>query len=145
LFFLIQGVQGNKILNGNRQALELFNGQQNAATSAIGRYTTENLSQNIPRAKLDPAPVFSDRFIEDGSFIRLKAITFGYALPKSILEPLHLSSVKFYVTAQNLLTWTKYTGFDPEITSGNNTTQQGTDTGIYPVSRTISGGLTLSF
>jgi TonB-linked SusC/RagA family outer membrane protein len=145
LFFLIQGVQGNKILNGNRQALELFNGQQNAAASAIGRYTAENPSRNMPRAKLDPAPVFSDRFIEDGSFVRLKAITLGYTLPNSILDPLHLSSVKLYITAQNLLTWTKYTGFDPEITSGNNTTQQGTDTGIYPVSRTISGGLTLSF
>ena len=145
LFFLLQGTRGNEILNGNRQALELFNGQQNAATSALGRYTTDEPNNNIPRAKLDPAPVFSDRFIEDGSFVRLKTLTLGYTLPATFTQRLSLSSLKVYVTGQNLLTWTKYTGFDPEITSGNNTTQQGTDTGIYPISKTISGGVTLSF
>jgi TonB-dependent starch-binding outer membrane protein SusC len=148
LSFLIQASQGNKILNGNKQALELFNGQQNAALSAMDRYTTSNPSTTIPRAKLDPAPVFSDRFIEDGSFVRLKTISLTYTVPSSLVDQFKLSSAKIYLTGQNLLTITDYTGFDPEITSGNNTnntTQQGTDTGIYPVARTVNAGITLSF
>jgi TonB-linked SusC/RagA family outer membrane protein len=145
LSFLVQGTQGNTILNGNRQALELFNGQQNAAASAINRYTPSNPGATMPRAKLDPAPVFSDRFIEDGSFIRLKTISLGYNIPTSLVDRFKLSSAKVYVIGQNLLTITDYTGFDPEITSGNNTTQQGTDTGVYPIARTISAGVTLSF
>lgn len=145
LNFLIQGSQGNMILNGNRQALELFNGQQNAAISAVDRYTTTDPSATIPRAKLDPAPVFSNRFIEDGSFVRLKIISLGYTIPATFLERFSLSSARVYLIGQNLLTWTDYTGFDPEVTSGNNTTQQGADTGVYPVAKTISAGLTVSF
>ncbi len=145
LNFLLQGSKGNKILNGNRQALELYNGQQNAAASALDRYTPTNTNTDLPRAKLDPAPVFSDRFIEDGSFIRLKNISLGYTLPESLVSRLRLSSLRVYVVGQNLATWTKYTGFDPEITSSNNTTEQGTDTGIYPVSKSISAGLSLKF
>jgi TonB-dependent starch-binding outer membrane protein SusC len=145
LSFLVQGSRGNQILNGNRQALELFNGQQNAASSAVERYTVANPSTSIPRAKLDPAPVFSDRFIEDGSFVRLKTISLGYTLPSSISKRFNLSNARIYLIGQNLLTWTDYSGFDPEVTSGNNTTQQGTDTGVYPVAKTISAGLTLSF
>ncbi len=145
LSFLFQGSHGNKILNGNRQALELFNGQQNAAISAVDRYTSTNPSATIPRAKLDPAPVVSDRFIEDASFVRLKTISLGYTIPSSLIKRFSISSARIYAVGQNLLTWTDYTGFDPEITSGNNTTQQGTDTGIYPVAKSVSAGLTLSF
>ncbi len=145
LTFLFQGTYGNEIINGNKQALELFNGQQNASTSALLRWTETNPSSTMPRAKLDPAPVFSDQFIEDGSYIRLKTLNLGYSLPKSILDKVKLSRVRLYLIGQNLLTWTDYTGYDPEITSGDNTTQQGTDTGIYPVFRSISGGLTVTF
>lgn len=145
LSILFQGVFGNQILNANKQTLELFNGQQNASTAALDRWTPENPSATTPRAKLDPAPVFSDRYVEDGSFLRLKNLTLGYTLPASITGRARLSNVRIYLIAQNLLTWTEYTGFDPEVTSGNNTVQQGTDSGIYPVSRTISGGLSLTF
>jgi TonB-dependent starch-binding outer membrane protein SusC len=142
LSVLLQGSYGNKILNANRQSLELFNGQQEAASSALDRWTPTNPSQAIPRAKLDPAPVFSDRFIEDGSFIRVKSVTLGYTLPKRITGK--ISAINVFATAQNLLTWTKYTGFDPEVTSGNNVSP-GTDAGIYPVSRTISAGARVTF
>ncbi len=145
LSFFFQGVVGNQILNGNKQTLELFNGQQNASASALDRWTETNPSTTIPRAKVDPAPVFSDRLIEDGSFVRLKSLTLGYSVPKQLIEKIRLSNLRVYVIGQNLLTWTKYTGFDPEITSGNNTVSQGTDSGIYPVSRTISGGLSIAF
>jgi TonB-linked SusC/RagA family outer membrane protein len=144
LSVFLQGSYGNAILNGNKQTLELFTGQQNASSSALNRWTPTNPSQQIPRAKLDPAPVFSDRFIENGSFLRVKSITLGYSLPKSLTQKAKLSNVNFYVTGQNLLTWTKYTGYDPEVTSGSNVSP-GTDTGIYPVAKTILAGIRVSF
>ncbi|RPD37894.1 SusC/RagA family TonB-linked outer membrane protein [Chitinophaga barathri] len=142
LSVFLQGSYGNKILNSNRQQLELFTGQQNAAASALDRWTPEHTNTQIPRAKLDPAPVFSDRFIEDGSFLRVKNIALGYSLPRSVFR--NIASVEVYVSAQNLLTWTNYTGFDPEVTSGSNVSP-GTDSGIYPVSRTVSAGAKISF
>ena len=143
LFF--QGSIGNQILNGNKQTLELFSGQQNADASALDRWTPTNPSNTIPRAKLDPAPVFSDRYIEDGSFIRLKSASLGYTFPKKITKSLQLSNLKVYISGSNLLTWTKYTGFDPEITSGDNTVSQGTDSGSYPVSKSFNAGVNITF
>ena len=144
LIALINGSVGNKILNGNLQALELYNGQQNASTSALDAWTPTNPSTTTPRAKLDPAPVFSDRFVEDGSFVRLKNIELNYSIPKRWSEKLSLTSVKFRVIGENLFTITDYSGFDPEVTNGT-TISPGTDTGIYPASKTISGGLTVTF
>jgi len=144
LSVFFQGSAGNDILNTNRQNLELFTGQQNASASALNRWTPSNPSQELPRAKLDPAPVFSDRFIEDGSFVRVKNITLGYTLPKSVSAKAKFSDINIYVSGYNLLTWTDYSGFDPEITSGSNVSP-GTDAGIYPVARTLTAGLRLSF
>ncbi|MNL61099.1 TonB dependent receptor [compost metagenome] len=76
--------------------------------------------------------------------MRLKNITLSYNLPKKLSEKLNLTSVKFRVIGENLLTWTKYTGYDPEVTNGT-TISPGTDTGIYPASKTISGGLIVTF
>ncbi|RAJ08176.1 TonB-linked SusC/RagA family outer membrane protein [Chitinophaga skermanii] len=142
LSVFFQGSFGNKILNGNRQSLELFTGQQNAAGSARDRWTATNPSQTIPRAKLDPAPIFSDRFIEDGTFVRLKNIALSYDISRNWLH--NIAGIQVYVSAQNLLTWTKYTGFDPEVTSGSNVSP-GTDAGIYPVAKTFNAGIKVSF
>jgi len=144
LLIFVQGSYGNRILNSNMQTLELFTGQQNASATALNRWTPSNPSQTIPRAKLDPAPVFSDRFIESGSFLRLKDVSLGYTLPKKISAKAKLSNVYFYVAGQNLLTWTNYSGFDPEITSGSNVSP-GTDAGIYPIARSVRAGLRLTF
>lgn len=144
LAVLINGSVGNKILNGNLQALELYNGQQNASTSALDAWTPINPSTTTPRAKLDPAPVFSNRFVEDGSFVRLKNIALAYNLPKRWSEKLNLTNIKFRVIAENLVTITKYSGYDPEVTNGT-TISPGTDTGIYPASKTISGSLNITF
>lgn len=144
LSVFLQGSYGNQILNTNRQNLELFTGQQNASALALQRWTPTNPSTTVPRAKLDPAPVFSDEFIEDGSFLRVKNVTFGYTLPQSIASSLKVSSINIYVSAQNLITWTKYTGFDPEITSGSNVSP-GTDAGIYPVAKSFNVGLRVGF
>ncbi|WP_202110896.1 SusC/RagA family TonB-linked outer membrane protein [Flavobacterium hydrocarbonoxydans] len=142
LAILINGSIGNDILNGNAQALELYNGQQNASKSALDAWTPTNPSTTTPRAKLDPAPIFSNRFVEDGSFVRIKNITFSYNLPKRISEKLRLTAVKFRIIGENPFTFTDYSGYDPEVTSGSNISP-GTDTGIYPASKTISGGLNI--
>jgi TonB-linked SusC/RagA family outer membrane protein len=145
LSFVIQGSVGNDVINNNRQTLELFNGQQNAAGSARDRWTPDNPSTAIPRAKLDPAPVFSDRYVEDGTFVRLKNVNLSYSLPKNALRAIKLSHVRLHITGHNLLTFTRYTGFDPEVTSSNNTTNQGYDSGIYPVARSVSAGINVTF
>lgn len=144
LSILLQGSYGNQLINTNRQNLEMFTGQQNASVTALERWTPEHPSTTIPRAKLDPAPVFSDRFVEHASFLRLKHIHLGYTLPKGVASKLSLSAINVFLSGQNLLTWTKYTGFDPEVTSGNNVSP-GTDAGIYPISRTINAGLRVTF
>lgn len=144
LSFLIQGTVGNDLLNINRQNLEMFTGQQNASIDALKRWTTSNPSQLYPRAKLDPAPVFSNQFVESGSFARLKSLQFGYNFPKEWLKNAHITNLNLYLAAQNLLTWTNYRGFDPEVTSGSNV-QIGTDAGIYPAAKSISIGLSLTF
>lgn len=144
LSVLLQGAYGNQIINSNRQTLEMFTGQQNASTTALERWTPDNPSTTIPRAKLDPAPIFSDRFVEDGSFLRLKHVTLGYTLPKAVTSKVKLSEVNFYLSGQNLLTWTNYSGFDPEVTSGSNVSP-GTDSGIYPISRTVNAGIRVTF
>lgn len=144
LSFLIQGTVGNDLLNINRQNLEMFTGQQNASIDALKRWTTGNPSQLYPRAKLDPAPVFSNQFVESGSFARLKSLQFGYNFPKEWLKNAHITNLNLYLAAQNLLTWTNYRGFDPEVTSGSNV-QIGTDAGIYPAAKSISIGLSLTF
>lgn len=145
LSIFFQGSVGNEILNQNLRVLELFNGQQNAAGVARNRWTASNPSSVIPRAKLDPAPVFSDRLIEDGTYVRLKNLTFGYTLPQDISKKLKFDSVRLFVTGYNLITWTNYSGFDPEVTSVDNTVSQGTDAGVYPSSRTITTGFKINF
>jgi TonB-linked SusC/RagA family outer membrane protein len=144
LLVFLQGSYGNQILNTNRQNLELFTGQQNAAASALDRWTPNNPSQTIPRAKLDPAPVFSSRFIENGSYLRVKNVSLSYSLPKNWIGKAGLANASIYVSGQNLLTWTKYTGFDPEVTSGSNVSP-GTDSGIYPVARVYNLGVRVGF
>lgn len=144
LSFLIQGTVGNDLLNINRQNLEMFTGQQNASIDALDRWTPGHPSQQYPRAKLDPAPIFSDQFVESGSFARLKSLQFGYSFPKEWLKNAHISNLNLYLAAQNLFTWTNYRGFDPEVTSGSNV-QIGTDAGIYPAAKSVSLGLSLTF
>nr|MBP7473339.1 hypothetical protein [Prevotella sp.] len=139
------GNVGNDILNSNKQSLELYSGQQNADGNARDRWTSDNPSTSVPRAKLDPAPVFSDQYVEDGSFVRLKNLTLGYNVPDAFVKRLGLSALRLYTSATNLLTFTSYSGYDPEVTSTENTINQGTDSGVYPVARTYNFGITIKF
>lgn len=146
LSFFFQGTYGNKLFNQNKQQLELLTGQQNASATALERWTPTNPTNVIQRAFEDPAPVNTGRYVEDASFLRLKNVTLGYNLPKSIASKIHASQIKVYVSAANLLTWTKYTGFDPEVSRNEQSTlTQGIDYSVYPGSKSFLGGLSISF
>jgi len=145
LNFTFYGSVGNQILNGNRQVLELLNGQQNALALANDRWTPTNTDTDVARTSSDPRNIFYDRFVEDGSFVRLRNISLGYTLPSHWVESISLTSLRIFVSGQNLLTWTTYSGFDPEVTSVDNTISQGYDTGIYPAAKTVSAGLKVIF
>ncbi|WP_293304566.1 TonB-dependent receptor, partial [Pedobacter sp. UBA5917] len=87
--------------------------------------------------------------LQSGSFLRLQNVVLGYTLPRAVLDKLNIKNLRFYLSAQNLLTFTKYTGFDPEVgqqySGAGGTRDIGIDSGNYPQSRTISAGLNLSF
>lgn len=89
---------------------------------------------------------FSDRYIMDGSYLRLKNIQLGYNLPKRIMDRLKMTSVRIYVAADNLFTITNYEGFDPEVADYFfNPYAFGVDVGTYPQARTFRAGITLNF
>jgi TonB-linked SusC/RagA family outer membrane protein len=143
----LQGSQGNQILNSNRFELESGNGLSNASIKLLDRWTPENPSDLYPRANRNADYLhMSDRYLEDGSYLRVKTITLSYDLPENTLKTLKIKQLKFYLTAQNLFTLTKYSGFDPEVgTFGMDNTRMGYDFGTYPSVRTYIIGVSLSF
>ena len=146
LNFSFQGSYGAKIFNALNQQLEISTLGTNAAATLEDRWTPANPSNEIPRASSSPVGIVSERYVEDASFLRLKLITLGYTLPKSVSSKLGAKSVKFYVSAENLITWTKYTGYDPEVSSyEQNNLYPGIDFGSYPNSRTFISGLNVTF
>jgi TonB-linked SusC/RagA family outer membrane protein len=152
LSFLLQGSYGNKILNAADRYTNYYNGSFNVRTNAVNRWRSpENPGDGMtPRAVL-PAPssvnVVSTRNIFDGSFLRVRNVTLGYTLPTAFLKSINVSSARVFVTGENLLTFTKYFGYNPEINvwAGSNQPRYGVDQGTYPVPRTVSLGLNVSF
>ena len=145
LSILLQGSYGNKLFNQNKQQLEILSGQQNASVVALDRWTPENPSNEIPRAYEDPAAVASNRYVEDASYLRIKNLAIGYTFriaPQSFKN----TRLRIYFSGQNLYTWTKYTGYDPEVSrNGQTTLTQGIDYSIYPNARVFVGGVNLTF
>lgn len=140
LSIFLQGVAGNKICNANRFWSEAMAVAQNQTTATLNRWTGEGTSNTMPRVIFnDPNKNTrpSDRYIEDGSYLRIKNVTLGYILPKNLSSKLNISNARIYVTGQNLLTITKYSGFDPEINTS------GIDNNVYPVTRTYTVGINL--
>jgi hypothetical protein len=89
---------------------------------------------------------FSDAYIQDGSYVRISNLQIGYTLNESLLSKVGISRVRVYISGQNLYTFTKYTGFDPEVGSNNqNVLQTGADFGRYPLARMISLGVNCKF
>lgn len=137
--FLLSGVTGNKIYNNDRTNIEnpdyLFD---NISVDLLNEWRTPGQITNIPRAD-QPIETETTRFVEDGRFLRLRNVTLSYELPKSLISSLKISSIKVFVQGQNLKTWTKFRGFDPEITDGVLTGAQ------YPALKTVTAGLSIGF
>ena len=146
LSIFFYGSYGNELFNQNRQQLELLSGQQNAASSALDRWTTTNPSNEVQRAKEDPAPVTTSRYVEDASYLRLKNLTLGYSLPQAVARAIRLKQLRVYVSANNLATWTKYTGYDPDVSKNEQSTlTQGVDYGAYPNAKSFLAGINITF
>ncbi|MFT3949281.1 MAG: TonB-dependent receptor [Agriterribacter sp.] len=149
LSIFIQGVQGNKIFNENRYEIEngfpIFNKLAYVATDS---WTGPNTSNTLPSvaSTYRRGAGFSSEMLEDGSFLRIKTITLSYDLPLNKLSTA-FKTASIYVTAQNLLTFTKYSGYDPEVNSFDNSNQLslGTDYNAYPNYRTFLAGVRFSF
>ncbi|MGI8636832.1 MAG: SusC/RagA family TonB-linked outer membrane protein, partial [Segetibacter sp.] len=136
------GTSGGKIYNGKKAARA--DTMENVETVvAKNRWTPNNPNSNIPRANLSALPA-STYFIESGSFFRINNVTIGYTLPKSVLSTYKIQNFRVYITAQNLATFTGYSGFTPEIVSGS-TLDAGIEQRIYPSTRTFAFGVNLGF
>lgn len=139
------GAFGQEIFKGTRRYdLPMSNWD----ASVLERWTGEGTSNSHPRVTInDPNQNYfrvSDFYIEDGSFLRLKNITLGYTLPQKFSQKVKISKLRIYATAVNLLTFTKYSGFDPEI-GAKWALDVGIDRNIYPQPRTFMFGVNLSF
>lgn len=146
----LQGSLGNDVMNLTRRAgttnASLYDNQ---LVEALNYYSETNTSSNIPRPIADASNtnlLISSRYVEDGSYLRIQNVTFGYSLPYDLISKYKISRLRFYGTAQNLFTFTNYSGYDPEIGSFNqNVLLSGIDNGRYPIARTFSIGLNVEF
>jgi hypothetical protein len=144
------GSEGNKIFNGLTLGEKLMVGTDyNNGTEILNRWRSGHTDTNIPRVSVKDKnnnASYSTLYIEDGSFLRLKYVTVGYTFDNKLFNS-KISKLRLYLTCQNLLTFTKYTGFDPEVGSdgsfGNNI--YGIDRGIYPQAKSFVLGLNLDF
>ncbi len=144
---LFIGMQGNEIYNTNIWDLEGGRRFFNAGPQALDAWSESNTDTDIPRITTDPQNLLpSDRFVEDGSFTRLKNLTVGYTIP---MERQGISKLRIYFSGQNLWTLTDYSGLDPEVGSsvlvGNNASQVGIDRGNYPLPKVFLGGVQIKF
>jgi hypothetical protein len=138
----LSGVQGNKVYNLSRYTYENALGQRNVLGGLVNRWSPTNPNNEYASGFQGGRLPISDRFVEDGSFIRLKNVTLGYTLPafKGV------NRIRVYVSGNNLVTITKYSGFDPEVNSfGGSNSQVGVDNLVYPVARTFLAGIQVMF
>ena len=138
------GVSGNTIYNGQKQ----YAYSTKRHRDLVNSWTDNNPTSNIPtpRSNIEHPNVqtSSDYFLEDGSFLRLRNIILGYSLKTILLDKIGIEKLRLFINAQNPITWTKYSGFDPEVGSSN-PFEGGLDRGSYPVSSTYSAGISIIF
>ena len=139
---------GNDVMNANRIIFEgnaLNYVSLNQFASYTDRWTPDNSRNTLPRiGGQGPRGVYSSRTIEDGSYLRLKTLSLGYSLPGNIVKRLKMNELSFSVAAQNLITWTNYTGMDPEVSVRSTALTQGFDYSAYPRARTLTFNIKLT-
>ncbi|SEA20204.1 TonB-linked outer membrane protein, SusC/RagA family [Porphyromonadaceae bacterium KH3R12] len=147
LSLLLSSAWGHKLYNGNKYFYEGMNSGSNFLRSTLDAWTPQNSSTDVPRAVYqDPNNNLreSDRFIENGDFVRLRQLQLGYTLPITVSQKLHLDKLRFYLSGENLFTITSYSGIDPEF-SRSSVLNSGVDRHIYPFTRSYTVGLQLTF
>ncbi|GAB3318634.1 TonB-dependent receptor [Larkinella ripae] len=145
----LQGSQGAKAYNFLRWQLEgLNNAWSNQMRTVTDRYTETNTEGALPRFTTTNKnnTAMSDRYVEDASYWRIQNITLGYRVPRNILSKVKMTNLRVYGSIQNLKTFTKYSGYDPEIGAFNNSIKlMNVDTGHYPNPRTFTIGANVQF
>lgn len=137
---------GNDILNANRLIFESgWKAQTNQLASYAGRWTPDNPTSDIPRAGATGSEEYSSRVIEDGSFLRLKNVSLGYTIPSRQLRKAGISSMRVYVSADNIWTLTNYSGPDPEVSTRNSVLTPGFDWSAYPRAYGFTAGVNITF
>lgn len=139
----LSGQAGSEVFNA-KKAVRF--GIENFETSYLDRWTGPGTSNSEPRIGNPGHNWFtaSEWFIEDASFLKIRNVQVGYALPASLLNPLNMRQVRVYANGTNLVTFTDYSGYTPEI-SGNSVISDAIDTGEYPIPRTVTFGVDLTF
>ena len=139
---------GNDVINANRL---MFDGNSsgrmgmNQYATYADRWSKENPNSDIYRTKGYFGGGYSSNVVEDGSYLRLKTVSLGYNFSNHLLKRIKIKSLRTYVSAQNVFTWTKYSGLDPEVSAYNSALTPGFDFSTYPRARTISFGANLTF
>lgn len=157
LSVFLQGVGGNEIFNAAGTALKGMSGGNNQLKSVLGRWQGEGTSNSIPRASVDDPNGnnrYSDRWIEKGDFLRIKNVQLGYTLPSTGLSRISrefITGSRLYIAVNNLATFTKYTGYDPEVTRGSSFQKgefplaNGQDSGGSPQPTSVQIGWSITF
>lgn len=145
----LQGVYGNEIANINRRYLANMEGNANQLSIAKERWQSVDNpgSGKVYRANRSATgmnSVISTWHIEDGSYMRIREITLGYTLPKILLKRLGISNLRIYASAFNPFTFTKYSGYNPEVSTNSSPIMQGVDYGTYPLSKSLVAGINFS-
>ena len=144
LSILIQGSYGNDVYNVGRMETEGMYDGKNQTTRVLERWRVPGQTTDVPKAGFEMHN--STYFLEDGSYVRLKDVSLSYDVPRSIIRKIGLTKLQPYLSATNLLTLTRYKGYDPEVNqSGNSGSVQGLDWGTYPLCKSFSLGLKVEF
>ncbi len=145
-------VYGNELYNANRVFLEGSNDQQNKLTTMLNRYSEDNPDGTMPRAVTGDPNLNtrnSDRFIEDGSYLKLRNVEIGYTIPQIITRKVRINNARIFISAQNLLTITNYSGYDPDVgkylLNDDSGLMTGFDNSFYPQARSFFAGINLNF
>lgn len=147
LNIFLQWSYGNDILNANRMVFENPYGKKNINmfASYTNRWSENNPTSNMPRANAQGATEYSSLYVEDGSFLKLKNISLGYNFQPKLLKPLHISTARVFLSAENIATITGYSGSDPEVSTRNSVLTPGFDWSAYPRAFNMSFGLNVTF
>ncbi len=153
LSVFLQGSQGNDIYNFTKFFTDFNSFPGGKSSRYLNSWTPENPNAQLPKLTNSPAQHYSSAssyYIEDGSYLRLKNIQLGYNLPKQLTEKIGLTSLRIFLQGKNLITWTKYSGLDPEVNlqnyggGGSTNLDIGIDRGAYPVSKSVLLGINLT-